>query len=352
MTLREIAKEANVSISTVSRILNGQGGSFASRETQEKVWNIVHQLGYSPNISAQKLRTGADRRSDEEPAKNIICLYARSDENAINNPFFTDIAQGLEVEAYKQKCFIKYSFTFNNISDVLSFDTPFAENVAGVAVLGKCDKRVLQGLRKKFKNIVCVGLNPIDTDLDQVICDGGDAAGKLMDYIASLGHAHIGYIGDTMDVRYVGYASKLIEYKLTKKSGYAVEKKQSCDGGYTGLRQLMDSCPDITAVFCANDQIAIGAMKAASEMGYRIPQDISVASIDDIEETRYLSPALTSVHIPTTEMGAIAAKVLIDRINNGHRLPAKVYVPGQLIVRESCAKPRKPGNDSSGKRND
>ena len=103
---------------------------------------------------------------------------------------------------------------------------------------------------------------------------------------------------------------------------------------------LMESAPQVTAVFCANDQTAIGAVKAAQVMGLRIPEDISIASIDDIEMAKYMSPPLTTVHIPTAEIGSVAAKILIDRIQGGHKLPMKISLPSKLIIRESCATPR------------
>lgn len=101
----------------------------------------------------------------------------------------------------------------------------------------------------------------------------------------------------------------------------------------------MNAKSDITAIFCANDNTAIGAIKALRERGYRIPEDISIIGVDDIETAQYLSPMLTTVHIPTEEMGRTAAKILIDRISGGHKLPMKIVLPFYIAKRDTCAKP-------------
>ncbi len=100
----------------------------------------------------------------------------------------------------------------------------------------------------------------------------------------------------------------------------------------------MERQAKVTAIFCSNDITAIGAMHAFQESGFHIPGDISVISIDDIDTAQYLTPMLSTIHIPTQEMGQMAAKILIDRIEGGHRLPIKMNLPFYLASRESCAR--------------
>ena len=119
--------------------------------------------------------------------------------------------------------------------------------------------------------------------------------------------------------------------------------KLSHEGGYQGAYRLMEAKADVTAIFCANDNTAIGAIKAIREKGYRIPEDISIIGVDDIETAQYLSPMLTTVHIPTEEMGQLAAKILIDRINGGHRIPLKLILPFHIAKRDTCATPARNG---------
>jgi len=114
--------------------------------------------------------------------------------------------------------------------------------------------------------------------------------------------------------------------------------KLSSDGGYTGANMLIDRNTDVTAIFCANDKTAIGTMHALKERNLKVPSDISIISIDDIDTAQYLSPMLTTVHIPLEDLGKMTAKILIDRINGGHKLPMKTILPFYIAKRESCRK--------------
>ena len=113
--------------------------------------------------------------------------------------------------------------------------------------------------------------------------------------------------------------------------------------GFRGAQILIERNTDVSAIFCSNDLTAIGAMRALQTNGIHIPKDISLISIDDIDTVQYLSPMLTTVHVPTQEMGQMAAKILIDRIEGGHRLPVKISLPFYLANRESCTSYRRPG---------
>ena len=104
------------------------------------------------------------------------------------------------------------------------------------------------------------------------------------------------------------------------------------------IRVPMHNKADISAIFCANDTTAIGVIHALKEQNLRIPEDISVISVDDIETAQYLSPMLTTIHIPLEELGRVTARTLIDRINGGHRLPMRITLPFYIAKRDSCGK--------------
>ena len=130
-----------------------------------------------------------------------------------------------------------------------------------------------------------------------------------------------------------------IKHNPEKKSGPYVQL--STENGYRGAQALMTRDTGVTAIMCANDLTAIGAVRTLHENGVRIPQDISIIGIDDIDMVQYLPTKLTSVHIPVDEMGQMATKLLIDRIDGGHDLPLQVSLPFYIAERESCAKPPK-----------
>ena len=142
-------------------------------------------------------------------------------------------------------------------------------------------------------------------------------------------------------LRYIGYCSALEKAGISINPEYVTNIVQSTEEGYNGVRALLANGCDATAFFCADDITAIGAMKAIKEHGLRIPEDVSVASIDDIDTAQYLTPSLTTTHIPLDEMGQMAAKILIDRIEGGHSKHVKILFPYDIIERNSTAGPKK-----------
>lgn len=339
MTLKEIAKEAGVSISTVSRVINDSNSKAASKEVQERIWEIVRRTGYTPNSAAQNLRTA--KKGKRNNSRALSCLFARTP-NDPNDPFFSTIAKNVEIEAYKHNYIMKLSFTSIDITKPETCRLILNNDVSGVVILGRCDKATLKFLRKYFNYVVYTGLNEIDANFDQILCSGYDVSLCAMEYLVELGHQHIGYLGEvSSENRYVGYKAAIERHQLPFDSSYACSTPFSSIGGYNGAMKLLDSQPKLTAVFCGNDMTAIGAIRAIKDRGLKIPQDISVISIDDIDAAQYLSPMLTTVHIPLEEMGRQAAKTIIDRINGGHTTPIKINFPCYLAKRESCGKPRK-----------
>lgn len=340
MTLKEIAKEAGVSVSTVSRVLNMKYSNAASKETQERIWEIVRKNDYIPNVHARCLKMGTERELQEEP-RSILCIYARSS-TPTENPFFSEIARSIEYEAYKNNCFVNYSFLGYDLSNPHITKQITDINADGVVIIGRFDEKQLGFFLKNYKNIVYTGLNKIDTKYDQVICDGYEAACVAIDYLHSLGHRKIAYIGEEKnETRFLGYRDSLSRLNLAYKPDNIANIMQSSDGGYMGAKELAGKSRDFSAVFCANDVTAIGALRAFKELGVKVPEDISIISVDDIEMSQYTSPMLTTVHIPTDELGKIATKTLLDRIINGSHLPLKIMLPFYIVKRESCDKPSK-----------
>lgn len=340
MTLKDIAKEAGVSISTVSRVINKNGTSAASKEVQDRIWEIVRRTGYIPNTTARNLKTG---QTADAPARSrsIACVFART-KDPMNDAFFSTLARSIEQEAYKHNYVLKYVLTSLDIHSPNTFRLVVDNHVDGVAVLGRCDKPMLSFLKKYFNYVVYSGLNNIDAKYDQIICDGYQVALAAMEELFALGHSRIAYVGETANEnRYEGYCSALAAKKLLLRRELVVNVPLSTEGGYQGATKLLSQSRDFTAIFCPNDTTSIGVMKAVQEAGLRIPKDVSLISIDDIDMVQYITPMLTSMHIPITEMGQMAAKTLIDRIEGGHHLPMKINLPFFIAKRESCGGPRK-----------
>lgn len=338
MTLKEIAKEAGVSISTVSRVINKNSPGAASKEVQDKIWEIVRRTGYTPNSTARSLKLGEE--SESVHSRSIACLFARTD-NAATDLFFSSLARSIEQEAFRHNYVVKYSFSSFDFNHPSTFRLITDNQVDGAVILGRCDKPMLKMMKQYFHYVVYTGLNPLDAKYDQIVCDGCQAAQAAVNHLIDLGHKKIAYIGEIKsENRYTGYCNALTSHKIPLNKSHRADVILSAEGGYQGVKKLLDAGCDATAFFCCNDTTAIGAMRALQEAGRSIPKDASVISIDDIETAQYLTPMLSTVHIPVEEMGQMTAKILIDRIEGGHHLPLKMNLPFYIASRDSCAPPK------------
>ena len=334
MTLKEIAKQAGVSVSTVSRIINGRITSAASKETGEKIWRIALDNGYTPNSSAQSLKTAGK----EVSSNSIVCVFARS-QDVKNDLFFSALTESIEKQVLNEGFIHKYSLYAYDLDPDDSVNKIEDDTITGAIILGRCDQKTISLLKKRYKKIIYTGLNPLEEYCDQVICDGYAMATDAIKYLISLGHTCIGYIGETNnEIRFNAYCDVLKKHKIAVNNKIIANVFLSSESGYKGAKTILNHTSDVTAFFCTNDITAIGAIKAIKESGYNVPEEISVISIDDIEIAQYVSPMLTTMHVPTAELGKMAAKILIDRIRGGHSLPLKINLPYHLIQRESCAR--------------
>ncbi|MDY4692950.1 MAG: LacI family DNA-binding transcriptional regulator [Blautia sp.] len=338
MTLKEIAAEAGVSISTVSRVIHQNTKSPASKEVQDRIWDIVRRTNYVPgNTSRKSVKIPADQRS--ETFHSIACLFARVPDGE-SDFFFSTLARSIEKEAYRHNYILTYTFSAFDIDDPVTLQHIAANKIDGIAVLGRCEKQHLKFLKKNFQYVVYAGLNNLNAKYDQIICDGKQIGYDVVSYLIRLGHRKISYIGETVNEnRYEGYCEALRKAQIPLDEKYVANVTHSTEEGYKGVFNLLDKGCDATAYFCADDITAIGAMRAIKEHGLKIPDDISVISIDDIETSQYLSPMLSTVHIPLEEMGRMAAKILIDRIEEGHGEHLKILFPYNIMERQSTAPP-------------
>lgn len=336
MSLKSIAEEVGVSISTVSRVLNQENTSAASKELQRKIRSVAQAQGYVPSHTAKRLKKS--KTHTPSAPRTLCCLYACPPQETKDDPFYSKLLESIEREALNHNYIVKYSFlpTALNHLDVV-FDLP-ADSPEYVIVLGRFEQELFDKFQKYFKKIVYIGLNTLDIPCDQIICNGFDMAHDAISYLHSLNHRKIGFLGGH-EARFRGYIASMQELDLTVDDTYIVNDiPLSMEGGYEGMLRLLEKAPDMTAVFCANDMAAIGALRACHDKGLRIPDDISLLGINDIENIRYTTPALSSIREPLDEMGRMGVNLLLDRIDRSHSSYVKVFFPFNIIKRESCKK--------------
>ena len=159
----------------------------------------------------------------------------------------------------------------------------------------------------------------------------------MVQYFYKHGHREIAYIGASPDVRLNGYLDSLAALDLPRQDSLIIDDIiPSMNGGYRSMTKLINGALPFSAVCCANDTTAIGALRACKDLNVRVPDDISIMGMNDIETIQYVSPMLSSISVPLEEMGRMTVKLLIDRISGGHRLPVRSYLPYYIVERESC----------------
>lgn len=327
MSLKKIAEMVGTSPSTVSRVLNNSYSTCASEQLKEKIWAAAHEINYLPNQAARKLKLGETPRKE---ALHIVIVLARV-ESLERDPFFRELYRYLEVDIFQKGFSVERIINANESLNQSDFG-----RCDGIIVLGRCTKKLLETLLRHTRNVVGIWRNPMNFEIDEVVCDGRKAADLAVSYLIAKGHRKIGYIGDcSYESRYVGYNETLIRNQLPLDYSCIIPTGQTEEEGFAAMEKLLEN-EEMTAVLCANDSTAFGALRALRSQKRLGQRKISVISIDDVEDAQATRPLLTTVHIPREDMAHMALQILQDRIQNGHREKLRVEFPGRIVERESC----------------
>lgn len=332
MSLKQIATMVGTSVSTVSRVLNNTSSNCASRELQDKIWAAARETGYRPNEAARSLRqTG---RTDKKlPCISIVLARITSLEE---EPFFAELFRCLETELFKQHA---------TIDHIVYAGESMTQNLSGsdgIIILGRCSQKLLDYITSQNRNVIGIWRNLTNFNVDEVVCDGKKAAEMAMQYLFSLGHRRIAYIGDcSFESRYVGYCDMLIRNNIPMDYELIKQTNQTGEEAEAALQSLLEKKEEdnghFTAIFCANDSTAIRVLQLL-EKEKKLLKDspISVISIDDIEEAQNTKPFLTTIHIPRQEMAHMAILLLLDRIAKGHMKVVRNEFACHIMQRSSC----------------
>ena len=326
MSLKKIAEMVGTSVSTVSRVLNNSYTTCASEELKKKIWEAAHEIRYVPNASARNLKMGEKKT---EAALHILIVLARV-ETLDKDPFFKELYRDLEIEIFQK------GFTVDNMITANETLGQEPEKCDGVIVLGRCSQKLLKRLSGYTNNLVGIWRNTMNFEIDEIVCDGRIAAHKAVSYLIQKGHKKIGYIGDcSYESRYIGYNETMIQNQLPIDYNCIISTDQTRESGFQAMNRLLDDL-ELTAVLCANDITAVGALQALRERKELRGRKVSVIAIDNIEEAQMTKPLLTTVHIPRADMAHMAVQILQDRIRHGHSEKLRVEFPCRIVERESC----------------
>ncbi len=338
-TINDVAKRAGVSPVTVSRVLNSAPN--VNPATRERVNRAIADLGYVPNVVARSLRSRRTRS---------LALILPD----ITNPFWPTVARGVEDAAQQGG----YSVLLCNSDENAEKQARYLEVVASQQVDGviiapcDSDSSKLSILRDRGVATVVIDRRIDDWDVDTVRGDSVGGAHALIRHLVELGHTQIVMLTGPADTstsqdRVAGYEAALMHAGLPidpRLIRYGEFRESS---GHEMMQALLDECPIITAVFAANNAIAVGALQALGERGLRVPQDIAVVCFDDLSPASQLFPFLTVAEQPAYEMGLEAARLLLSALEADAPLaPRHVMLPSRLIVRLSCGSRRDEGSIS------
>ncbi|WAH42078.1 LacI family DNA-binding transcriptional regulator [Alicyclobacillus fastidiosus] len=332
-TLKDIAREANTSESTVSRVLSGDQTFSVANETRSRILKIANRLNY---------RTS--RRRQINQAQHIaksIGVVQFWDKQVVEHwdQFFLSIRSGVERELTNlglgSSQGIRMYYRNDSFIDINQLD--------GLIVIGE-DAAFGPDVYASTQNVVFIDCQATIDKYDSVIIDYTKATREALNYLFGLGHREIGFIGGTQIVeraneRVHAFESFMQERELLRPTNIYVADGWMVNDGYEMMKQAIQSKAMPTAFFIASDLLAIGAMKALNEVGMSIPDDVSIVGFNDIEMAQFISPPLTTIKVHTETMGKLAAKLLRDRLN-GRDIPVTLTVSTQLVVRGTCSEVR------------
>ncbi|WP_028545377.1 LacI family DNA-binding transcriptional regulator [Paenibacillus taiwanensis] len=332
-TIYDIAKLANVSPMTVSRVINNNGR--VSDKTRAKVKKIMKDLHYVPNSMARSLVL---------QQSHIITLLITD----ITNPFYTTVARGAEDAANRNG----YKLMFGNTDESLLkeqeyVDTFLSMRVDGVlfAPVGDDSKPHLERLQQNNMPLVLLDREVPGVTADAVIGDSKDGARKLVELLIQQGHTRIALVNGSSHVstareRLNGYVEALKLNDLPVDPSYVTEWKYNQTGGDREvIRSWMDREDRPTAIFAANNILALETLKLLRSMDVRVPDDISLVSFDDFGQADEVSPFLTVASQPAYQFGVLGMQMLIERIQNNEQPARKLVLPCSLITRASSIPP-------------
>lgn len=330
VTLKDIAKLAGVSLTTVSRVLNHDTSLNVTDSTREKIYEAVKELGY-------KTVRQRSRKLNRIIRIGVIHWYSQKEE--LGDPYYLSIAKGIEKECFSKK--IDFASVFK---DGDKYTTGEFDNLDGFIAIGKFSKEDINEILMYSKNIVFVDSSPNENLYDSVIVDIRKATLEVLKNVFDNGHRRIGFIGGR---EYVGRNKEPLEderekaYRdFTKEKGIYDDKNIyigsfKTEDGYTMMKKAIGKGSIPTVFFVASDSMAMGAMQALYEANINIPNDVSIVSFNDINTSKYLIPPLSTVRVYTEFMGATAVVLLLERIRENREIPKKVIIPTEFIVRES-----------------
>jgi LacI family transcriptional regulator len=332
VTIFDVASEAGVSYTTVSRVINND--VHVKPDTRERVQQVMKRLGYVVNRQARSLAGGRSR---------VIGVLAPDLGTSYIGEIMRGIDEELDLAHYDLMLYTTHRREAKESSYVATLTQGMADGL--LIVLPRNPANFMQTLRQFSFPYVLIDHQGTNEKDHAVGATNWQGAYNATEYLIKLGHRRIGFITGWMDLgcardRLAGYQAALRTNHLPVNPELVYEGDFHQPKGYAGGDALLSLDNPPTAIFASNDVMAMGVMDAAHSHGLRIPDDISILGFDDIPQAQNVRPALTTVRQPMENMGRVAAQMLLDLLCDPQKDVSRVELPTELIVRDSCQAPR------------
>ena len=331
VTIKDIARVAKVSIATVSKVVNCKD-QHISDATRQRVLAIINELNYVPNRIASSMIT-----------KNTFTIALVIPD--IRNPFFPELARGVEDYANQAGYHVVLCNSDNNPKKESTYIYMLQEKmVDGIIITSTSANNIEESVRHNIR--IDIPVITVDRDLanfrtkGKILVDNVAGAFEAVSFMIEKGYRKIVHLSGTINStpsvqRLEGYRKALEYNNIEFNPDLYLEGTYDIEFGYEGIKKIIDKKIDFDSVFCGNDLIAIGAMKAAKELGYKVPSEIGVMGFDNSYLAGLVSPSLSTVNQPNYQMGYKAAELLINYIKNPSEPHNEVVLRTELVIRES-----------------
>jgi LacI family transcriptional regulator len=333
VTIKDVAREAAVSVATVSRVYNDSAS--VAEETRERVQRVASRLGYAPHGGARSLIT----RTTHTLGVLLPDLYGE---------FFSELIRGIDQTVHAHGYHLLVASSHDAPGEIEVALRSMRGRVDGLIVMSPSmdSQRAVRRLAHHFPVVLlnCTVRGGAENEgeaLDAITIANYQGARAMVRHLAELGHRRIAIIGGSprnFDAaeRLRGYRAALREAGVERVPEWEVHGDFSERSGHQAARALLRLAPRPTAIFAANDAMAIGALSALHEAKARVPRDVAVVGFDDIPMARYMNPPLTTVHVDIGELGQRATQRLIGRLHGTVTNARQQTVPATLVIRRSC----------------
>ncbi|GAA0134851.1 maltose operon transcriptional repressor MalR [Paenibacillus sp. YSY-4.3] len=334
VTIKDVARKAGVSPSTVSRVLSNH--PRISTETSQKVRAIMEQLGYHPNIMAKSLVS--------KTTNSICIMLPKSAEELFSNYFFMELIRGIVTQASRLGYDVLISSGANEKEEVESVSRLLnGRRVDGVILLySRTDDPVIDFLEEHDHPFVLIGRSDKYPDILSVDTDNVQASYDATKHLISLGHERIGFVSGPPELvvskdRLKGYLKALADAGLESRPEWIVEGEFLQESGYRAMSFFMNLPNRPTALVLIDDVVAFGILRGLHELNYKVPEDLCLVSFNNIPLSELSTPPLSSVDIGIYNLGYTASQILIQSIKNNQdtSYQKRQIIPHRLMIRES-----------------